>query len=271
MKLRPIIFSAPVRKALCALSLVAVTSIPSARATVVFDPTNFYANIQQYYQFIEQLRATYDQLETMYHQLEYAERQYQAMSHPNYWKQFITRRPDWLPRNWEHTQSMLEKGYNPGDAEEVDGHDASYKKGFNQHMRDFPRVDPTLISKDTNSVRVKQYDLENKATAEAAGTSRQIHESLVGVEGDETQPGYRKAIDQYAEAVKALEGATDMKDTLDLQASMQIMQMQMQADMMVLMQHQLQLQQAQSSRNLASTAQSAKFFGTSPVEHAKKK
>src|SRR5687767_7758456 len=74
-----------------------ITSIPSARALTVFDPSNFYANLQQYYQFVEQLRATYDQLDTMYHQLDYTQRQYEAMRHPNYWKQFIYRRPDWLP------------------------------------------------------------------------------------------------------------------------------------------------------------------------------
>jgi hypothetical protein len=249
-----------------AASALLVTSMPASRATVVFDPTNFYANIQQYYQFIEQLRATYDQLDTMYHQLEYAQRQYEAMRHPNYWKQFIYRRPDWLPRDWRYTQNMLSQGLNPGDAKDVNAYDA----GVVEHGYEFPKVKTQLISGDPNSRRVKQYELEDDAAAKAAGASKAAYAALAGDPGRGVR-GYREQIDDFAKQIQGIaDGDSDIKDVLDVQASMQVLQMQMQADTLALVQHQLQLQYAQANRNLTNTAQSATFFGTSPLEHAKK-
>jgi hypothetical protein len=252
--------------ALLALSTLLVTSIPSARAFTVFDPSNFFANIQQYYQFIEQLRATYQQLDTMYHQLMYAQRQFEAMQHPNYWKQFITRRPDWLPRDWRHTQNMLNQGYNPGDAGDVN----AYESAVLEHGQTFPKVETRLLAGDPNSRRVKQYQLEDDAAAKAAGASKAAYASLAG-DAERGVRGYREQIDDFARQIAAIaDGDTDIKDVLDAQAAMQVLQMQMQADTLALVQHQLQLQYAQANRSLTSTAQSATFFGTSPLEHAKK-
>lgn len=252
--------------ALLAATMLLTASISSARAIVVFDPNNFYANIQQYYQFVQQLRTMYDQLDTMYHQLEYTQRQYEAMRHPNYWKQFIYRRPDWLPRDWRYTQDMLARGLNPGDAKDVNAYDA----GVLEHGRTFPAVEAKLISSNPNSRRLQQYGLENDAAAKAAGASKAAYAALSG-DPAHGQRGYRAQIDDFAKQIQATAGAdSDMKDVLDLQASMQVLQMQMQADTMTLVQHQLQLQYAQANRSLTSTAQSASFFGTSPLEHAKK-
>ncbi|GEM_PF-4089671 len=243
-----------------------LASLPSARATVVFDPTNFFANLEQYYTSIEQLRNAYNQLDTMYHQLEYAQRQYEAMRHPNYWKQFIYRRPDWLPRDWRRTQGMLAQGLNPGDAKDANVYDAAvYEHGAN-----FPKVESKLISGDPNSRRVKQYELEDDAAAKAAGASKAAYVALAG-DPERGTRGYREQIDDFAKQIQGIaDGDSDIKDVLDVQASMQVIQMQMQADTLALVQHQLQLQYAQANRNLTNTAQSATFFGTSPLEHAKK-
>ncbi len=252
--------------AVLAAGALLITSIPSARGIVVYDPTNFYANIEQYYSTIEQIKTLYDQLDTMYHQLEYAQRQVEAMKHPNYWKQFIYRRPDWLPRNWQRTQGMLAKGLNPGDAKDANAYDAAvYEHGAN-----FPKVETKLISGDPNSRRVKQYELEDDAAAKAAGASKSVYAALTG-DPKQGVRGYREQIDEFVKQIQAIsDGDTDIKDVLDVQASMQVLQMQMQADTLALVQHQLQLQYAQANRNLTNTAQSATFFGTSPLEHAKK-
>ncbi len=251
--------------ALLAVGALLVTSIPSARAMMVFDPTNFYANIQTYYSTVEQIRTLYDQLDTMYHQLETAQDQYQAMKHPNYWKQFITRRPDWLPRDWHHTQDMLGRGLNPGEARDVNAYDAAVL----EHGETFPKVDARLISADPNSRRVKQYELEDDAAAKAAGASRSAYTALAGDPARGVR-GYREQIDDFARQIQGIAGTdTDIKDVLDVQAAMQVLQMQMQADTLALVQHQLQLQYARANRNLTNTAQSAMFFGASPVEHAR--
>jgi hypothetical protein len=252
--------------ALLVATVLVTVSIPSARAFVVFDPTNFYANIEQYYTTIEQLRNAYNQLDTMYHQLEYAQRQYEAMRHPNYWKQFIYRRPDWLPRDWRYTQDMLARGLNPGDLKDVNVYDA----GVLEHGSNFPMVETKLISSNSDSRRVKQYALEDDAAAKAAGASKAAYAALSGDPTRGTR-GYREQIDDFAKQIQAIAGSdNDMKDVLDVQASMQVLQMQMQADTLALVQHQLQLQYAQANRNLTNTAQAATFFGTSPLEHAKK-
>ena len=252
--------------AVFAATALLLVSIPSARGTVVFDPTNFYANLEQYYTSIEQLRNAYNQLDTMYHQLEYAQRQVEAMKHPNYWKQFIYRRPDWLPRNWQRTQGMLAQGLNPGDLKDANAYDAAvYEHGSN-----FPKVETKLISADPNSRRVKQYALEDDAAAKAAGASKAAYVALAG-DVERGTRGYREQIDDFAKQIHDIsDGDTDIKDVLDVQASMQVLQMQMQADTLALVQHQLQLQYAQANRNLTNTAQAATFFGTSPKEHAKK-
>jgi hypothetical protein len=253
------------RYAVLALGTLFVTAIPSARALVVFDPTNFYANIQQYYQFIEQLRATYQQLDTMYHQLTYAQRQFEAIQHPNYWKQFIYRRPDWLPRDWRHTQDMLAQGYNPGNSQDVNAYDSAVL----EHGQTFPKVETKLLAADPNSRRVKQYQLEDDAAAKAAGASKAAYASLAGDPARGVR-GYREQIDDFARQIADIaDGDTDIKDVLDVQAAMQVLQMQMQADTLAVVQHQLQLQYAQTNRQLTGTAQSASFFGTSPLEHPK--
>jgi hypothetical protein len=242
-----------------------IASIPSARGMVVFDPTNFYANLEQYYTTIEQLRNAYNQLDTLYHQLEYAKQQYQAMRHPNYWKPFIDRRPDWLPRDWRRTQGMLAQGLNPGDAKDANTYDAAVV----EHGANFPKVETKLISGDPASRRVKQYELEDDAAAKAAGASKAAYAALAGDPQRGTR-GYREQIDAFATQIQGVaDGDSDIKDVLDVQASMQVLQMQMQADTLALVQHQLQLQYAQANRNLTNTAQSATFFGTSPLEHAK--
>ncbi len=251
--------------AVLAAGALLITSIPTARGIVVYDPTNFYANIEQYYATVEQIKTLYDQLDTMYHQLEYAQRQVEAMKHPNYWKPFITRRPDWLPRDWQHTQGMLAKGLNPGDAKDANAYDAAVV----EHGGNFPKVETRLISADPNSRRVKQYELEDDAAAKAAGASKAAYVALAGDTEHGTR-GYRDQIDDFVKRIQDISDSdTDIKDVLDVQASMQVLQMQMQADTLALVQHQLQLQYAQANRNLTNTAQSATFFGTSPLEHAK--
>jgi len=254
------------RVVIVAASALLITSIPSARAMVVFDPTNFFANLEQYYTTIEQLRNAYNQLDTMYHQLEYAQRQYEAMRHPNYWKQFIYRRPDWLPRDWRRTQGMLAQGLNPGDVKDANAYDAAvYEHGAN-----FPKVESKLISGDPTSRRVRQYELEDDAAAKAAGASKAAYAALAG-DPERGTRGYREQIDDFAKQIQGIaDSDSDIKDVLDVQASMQVLQMQMQADTLALVQHQLQLQYAQANRNLTNTAQSATFFGASPLEHARK-
>lgn len=90
---------------------------------VVFDPTNFYANLNTYYQTIEQVRAAYEQIRSL-------EAQLNAMTSQSYWSRYLTQRPEWLPQTNEETQKMIEAGYNPGVQGDVNAFKIKYANKY---------------------------------------------------------------------------------------------------------------------------------------------
>lgn len=213
-----------------------------AYGMVVFDPTNFMANIEQYYTDVEKLKTAYDQLNALYRQIQTAEAQLNALTSKNGWQQLVTNRPSWLPKSYDDTQHMLDAGYNPGDADDV----GRYRQKYDATFRPLTQQQVSRSPNDRNWV-VYQNTVAN--TSNAMATSQKLFENIA-------------QYDKTLQAIQPTLGATDdLKSSVDLTNTLLYQSMAMQLDSMRAMQQQLQMAAVNQNQDLNAMAVNTEFAG----------
>lgn len=230
------------------LSTVAVLMlgpmIKTAEGIPVFDAGNFYANMNTYYQTIEQVRAAYQQLDTLYSQLRAAESQLNAMTSQNYWQQYLTQRPGWLPRTSDETQQMIEAGYNPGDQGDVN----KFNEAKQRYDNKYPALTQAQVSKSASGRGWVTYDETRKSTVTSLAMSDALH--------DQQMAEYQ---DYLAENRDRLGATEDLKSSMDLTNAMLQQSMLMQLDQLRIANQTLRMAALDSNDRLTTMALNAEF------------
>jgi hypothetical protein len=235
---------------LMALTVATLTVAPMLKRDahaiggVVFDPTNFYANLNTYYQKIEQLRTAYAQLETLYSQLRAAEAQLNAMTSKSYWSRYLTQRPDWLPRTNDETQQMIEAGYNPGDQGDLNAFRLAQKK----YASRYPALTQTQVSKNPSDRNWVAYNELKGSTDTSLAMAEALHDKQIAE--------YK---DFLKENANRLDTTDDLKASVDLNNAMLQQSMAIQLDQLIISNQQLRMAALESNQNLNSMALNAEF------------
>lgn len=223
-----------------------------SNAMVVFDPTNFMANIEQYYTDVEKLKTAYDQLNTEYQQLQQLYVQVQALTSKAGWERYLSQYANRLPMNSDDLQRMLEAGYNPGDADSVDKYKAKYANRYR------PLTQQQVARSPTDRNWVVYQDINGTTQAALAMA-------------DET---YDKNIAEYKTFIQQNQGnigaTEDLKSSVDLNNSMLNMMMRMQVDQLTIANQLLRLSAQQGNQDLNAMAVNAEFAGLGNTTMARK-
>lgn len=218
---------------------------------VVFDPTNFYANLNTFYQTVEQVRAQYQQLEALYSQIRTLEAQLNSMTSKSYWTEQLPQYKSWTPMSWQDIQKMIEAGFNPGDGGDAE----AYARAKQRHQQRYPRLTQQQVSNNENAVQWTEYQDTYDATSSALGMAEAAQEQI---------KNYELAIKTLKGQVKESETSDALKSSVDLTNNMLLQMLSLQLDQMKLGQHTLHVLATRENSRLRGRETNAVFLDAKP-------